>query len=166
MADSIDFNSKISNVLVGQTFQVDIVGNNFNYILDGGGFDLSFNPSIVLVDSLVVDTTTWDFKTSNGTLNPQTGTITNVYFNDFFNQNSGNFPIAIITLTALHEGSTPLTLSSAINFPFGSGGTQTFPTLNTGTVNVSGVPLPASVWLFGLSVFAWLLGARKGGNHV
>ena len=164
-ADSLDFSPQTSVVTPGQTFQVDINGNNFGYVLDGGGFNLSWNPAIVSVDSLAVDSNTWDFvqTDSNGTLNSTAGTITNVIFNDFFNQNQGNFPIAVLTLTALKLGSTTLTLTGSADFKFGSGGNQVFPMLNAGEVNVvSTIPLPSAAWLFTGGLIGLLGFMRRG----
>lgn len=145
---SVDFNTAVSTVHVGDTFAIDINGTGFLANLDGGGFNLNYDPAVVKVNSLVIDSTKWELAPSSGTKNDATGTITDVSFNTFVNNNLGNFHIADLSITALALGSSSLTLTESANFPFASGGNLVHPTLSSGIVNVTAVvPLPPAVWM-------------------
>lgn len=161
-AASIDLTPISQAVNVGDTFFVDFVGKGFASPLDGGGFNLAFDPSVVRLDSVVIDTTKWEFLPSGGLIDNTSGTATDISFNTFVNSNVGDFNIGRFNFTALAIGTSPFTMTDSAAFPFGSGGVPVNVTYNAGQAQV--VPVPAAFW-FLLSGAMGLLGFRKGGSR-
>jgi hypothetical protein len=155
LADTVDFNPNTSDVRVGDSFSVDIVGDFTE--LAGGVIDLGFDSAILRVDSVDIDPLIWDFDPDGG--GPAVGNVwPNIAF-DVFNNDplTGTFTIATINLTALAEGSSSLVILGASEF-FSE--TELLdPTLIDGTVNV--VPVPAAVWLFGSGLLGLVGVARR-----
>jgi hypothetical protein len=147
-----------AEVTLGDTFSVNILAADFDVVLDGGGLNIQYDPSIVQLNTAVVDTAVWDPLLSgvNGTIDNTSGNITGLYFSSFANV-TGDFSIATLEFTATALGISPLQLSHYDANPFASGGTVTPVTLNNGSIVVSPVPLPAAGWLM-LSGFGLLIG--------
>ena len=108
-----------STVDPGASFAVQVRGVGFTDNVVGGGFNFSFNPLVVSLSSVVVNTAVWEFVSSPGTINNAAGTLVDV----FFNSNrlvlpTGNFDIATLNFTAIGEGSSALTLAASPDFPF------------------------------------------------
>ena len=157
LADTVGFNPDPANVNVGDIFSVDIVGIEFTE-LAGGEFDLGFDSTVLRIDSVVI-APHWDFLPNGG--GPADGNIwRNVGFdiNDGTEPASGNFAIATVNLTALAEGNSSLVI---LNSFFADTSVQLFPMLIDGTVNVSAVPVPAAVWLFGSGLLGLIGIARR-----
>lgn len=163
-AARVDFVPATSTVSVGTGFFVDIVGDEFLKPLDGGGFDLAYNPSVVRVDSLIIDSQ-FDFAPPY-TRDDSAGRITDISFNVFSVGPSGRFNIARLGLTALAVGTSALELS-ANTFKFASDGNEVATTLNGGLVQVLAVPLPAALWLVssGLLSIVPMARSRSGVGH-
>lgn len=134
-----------SNVQPGDNFAVQVRGAGFTDNVVGGGFNFSFNPMVVNLSSVVVNTTVWEFVSSSGTMNNATGTLVDV----FFNSNrlvlpTGNFEVATLNFTAMALGSSALTLAASPSFPFANDNIEIINvSFGNGSVNV--VPEP-STW--------------------
>jgi hypothetical protein len=144
--------------MLGDTINVDVLATDFDVVLDGGGLNIHYDPSIVQLNDVVVDTTVWDPMLSgvNGGIDNASGDITGLYFNSFENV-SGDFPIATLEFTATALGDSPLLLYQYDSNPFASGGAVTQVIFENGSINVSPVPLPAAAWLL-LSGLGLLIG--------
>jgi len=155
-ADTVGFNPDPANVMVGDMFSVDIVGDFTELV--GGEIDLGFDSATLRIDSVVIDPH-WDFDPASG--GPADGNIwPGIFFDIDFGTEpaTGNFTIATINLTALAEGSSNLVV---LNSFFADTSVELFPTLIDGTVNVSAVPIPAAVWLFGSGLLGLIGVARR-----
>ena len=154
LADTVDFNPNTSDVGVGDSFSVDIVGDFTE--LAGGTIDLGFDSAVVQVDSVVIDPF-WDFFPDGG--GPAVGNVwPDIGFDVFANDPAtGTFTIATINLTALALGSSSLVILGTSEFF--STIALLDPTRIDGTVNV--VPVPAAVWLFGSGLLGLVGVARK-----
>jgi len=157
---TVAFNPSSTNVNVGDTFTLDVWGKGFTSSLDGGSFNFGFDGNVVRVDSVALDTGTWEFAPSVGTTsNAPAGSVSGVEFNTFLHNPIGDFKIATITFTALTLGTSSLDLSAGLN-PYGSGGTPLNVGFQAGTINA--VPLPPSLLIMASSLASlMLIGRRK-----
>lgn len=139
------------SVLENDIFSLEIIGTGFVDIVDGGGVNLSFDPSVLNVLSVTIDDLVWDFATSTGTIDNVGGTVDGIAVNAFSSV-TGDFTVASIQFQAIGTGgsSSILGLTEYALNPWASGGSQITPlSFAGGNVNISAVPVPAAVWLFG-----------------
>lgn len=131
----------------GATFAVQVLGVGFTDNVVGGGFNFSFNPLVVNLSSVVINTTVWEFVSSPGVINNAAGTLVDVYFNsNRLVLPTGNFEIATLNFTAMAEGSSALTLAASPDFPFANDNIEIINvSFGSGNVNVTAVPEP-STW--------------------
>ena len=132
---------------VGSSFAVQVRGVGFTDSVVGGGFNLSFNPLVVNLSSVLVNTAVWEFVSSPGTINNAAGTLVDV----FFNSNrlvlpTGDFDIATLNFTAMAEGISALTLAGSSDFPFANSNIEIINvSFGGGSAEVIAVPEP-STW--------------------
>lgn len=160
-AATVGFSPTSPTVTIGQSFSIDIVGDfTLAETIEGGGVDLSFDASVVNVTNVTVNTALFDFFSLSGTIDNNSGTVSDVVFNTFAGA-SGNFLIATVDLTALTAGSTGLILTESFLNPFSSAsaGDSLAVDFQPGNVTVTAVPLPAALVLMlsGLAPFGWLI---------
>ena len=162
-AATITWSSTNNIVNQGDIFSLDVVGLGFVSNVDGGGVNLSFDPTKLNVLSVTIDELVWDFVTNTGTINNIAGTVDGIMVNAWSNI-SGNFTVATIQFQEISGGSF---LNSTIGIteyalnPWASGGSEINPDFVNGTVTVSAVPVPAAVWLFGSGLLALTSIARR-----
>lgn len=158
-AATVRFEPSSRMVDLGSEFSMAIVGEDFTSITDAGGLNLSFDPAVLKVNSVVLDSATWEALTDTGSINNTAGTVDDMIFTSFGGQ-SGNFDIGTIFFTALSLGTSNLGLTASPVSPFASGGVLLPVTLTAGQVSV--VPEPDPLWLllFGLAT-VWLTLKRK-----
>ena len=134
-----------TTVQAGSSFAVQVRGVGFTDNVVGGGFNFSFNPLVMNLSSVLINTAVWEFVSSPGITNNAAGTLVNV----FFNSNrlvlpTGNFEIATLNFTAMAQGVSALTLAASQDFPFANDNIEIINvTFGSGAVNV--VPEP-STW--------------------
>jgi hypothetical protein len=162
LANTVTFNPSVSNVQLNDIFTVDIVGTDFTSGTDGGGVNVSFDPSILNVLSVSLDSV-WDIWADTGTIDNTSGTVTGIDFATFSNLPS-SFTIGTLQLKATGTGSSTLGLTESFGIGgFALGGSSQTVSFQDGTVNVSTVPLPASVFLL-LSGLLPMLGRMRRRN--
>lgn len=158
-AATVRFEPSSQVVNLGDVFSMDIVGEDFTSITEGGGLNLSFDPAVLKVNSVALDSATWEFLTNTGSINNIGGTVNDMVFASFSGQ-SGNFDIGTVFFTALSLGTSNLGLTPSPVNPFAGGGVLLPVTLTDGQVSV--VPEPDPLWLllFGLAT-VWLTLKRR-----
>ena len=158
-AATVRFEPSSRMVDLGSEFSMAIVGEDFTSITEAGGLNLSFDPAVLQVNSVVLDSATWEFLTNIGPINNTAGTVDDMVFTSFGGQ-SGNFNIGTIFFTALSLGTSNLGLTVSPQNPFTSSDVLLPVTLTDGQVSV--VPEPDPLWLllFGLAT-VWLTLKRR-----
>jgi hypothetical protein len=136
------------SVQSGNSFNVEVRGSGFTDNVVGGGFSLDFNPAVLSLVSVTINTVEWEFLTNPGTINNAAGTLRDVWFNAFAAPlPTGNFPIAVLNFTAKLPGNSPLTLLAANDFPFANDLANVISvSFGRGAVSVSAVP-ELSSWM-------------------
>jgi hypothetical protein len=151
-----------------RSFILQVLGTDFTDIVVGGGFDLTFDSSVLALNSVTINTALWEFAPSKGHQGP--GTLTDVSFNTFVNSPTGNFLVATLGFTAKAPGATnalsALTLSASDIYSFSNLDGQEI-AVNFASkpfsVTVSAVPLPPTAWLFasGLAMLGFVRLQRR-----
>jgi hypothetical protein len=138
-----------ASVLIGDVFNVAIVGTGFEPVI-GGGLNVSFGAGVLELLSVSIDPA-WSFWTDPGTINNIAGTLTDAYFN-VWGQNSGDFGIATLQFKAKASGLTTISLSPSDIFVFSTplGDMPAVTLLGTDVQISSPVPEPAN-WLLMLA---------------
>jgi hypothetical protein len=145
------FDPSIKTVSLGESFSLELIGRNFTSVLDGGAVDIFFDKNILNVTSIVIDNI-WDFNPVSGTIDNSSGNVSDIEFNSFFNNNSGDFNIALINFKAMSNGSSGIYLHENLNNPFASGGEPLAVSFTSGSISV---PEPPTIFLIGLAI-AWI----------
>lgn len=158
-AAMVRFDPSSLTVNLGNVFSMDIIAEGFTTTTEGGGLNLSFDQSIVNVNSVSLDATVWEFFTTTGIVNNGTGTVSDMIFASFAGR-TGNFDIGTVFFTAIGPGTSNLGLTSSLLNPFAGGGEVIPVTFTNGSVSV--VPLPAALWflLSGMGTL-WLAAKRR-----
>lgn len=158
-AAMVSFDQSSYSMKQGNVFTVSIFGSfSAQEILDGGGLSLNFNSTVLKVNSVTINTTLFEFYSDPGTINNISGNVSDMIFNTFTYNATGNFKIADINLTALKSGNSDFLLTESLLNPFSSAvagvGGLTVNYTNA-LVNVSAVPLPGALLLM-LSSFMFM----------
>ena len=160
-AGSILFQPTPVSVQAGASFSVDLVGQGFAEVVDGGGLSFSFDAALLQVTGVSVDAGTWDFFTANGSIDNVTGLVSEIQF-AAVQTVTGAFSIATISMQALAAGVTDLVLSESTENPFASDGGLLAVTLMDGSVDIAEAAAPAP-WLLLLGGLAAVARVRRGG---
>jgi hypothetical protein len=156
VASTVGFNPSRIDVLPGDTITVDIVGIDFIDPLAGGTFDLGFDSAHLQINSVTINTTTYEFlPDGGGLLSP--GVWGTVGFDTFGVAPTGDITIALLNLTVLSAGTSNVIIQSSAFFD--DVATQLDPTLTP--LVVGSVPVPAAVWLFGSGLLGLIGVARR-----
>lgn len=152
-----------TNVSVGDTFKVELQATGFPNKIFGGGYNLSFDPTKLQLDAIDIPAATWEFARSNGTLNAAAGTVTDIYFNTFAAPIAGDFLTAAVSFKAIAAGTSAITVSESISFPFGDEFAAAVPVTYVGGL-VTAVPEPGALGLVlaGIACVAWTARRRQG----
>jgi hypothetical protein len=156
-APQVQLSPTTATLLPGEVVELTITGTGFDMTMIGGGLSLQWNPDVLDLQSVVMDTATWEFKTTGGELDAAVGTLSDMYFNSFDGR-SGSFGIATLRFVADSAGSTQLTMSNPVDFPFGDEMGGVVPVNFIGAnITVTAVPEPSAALLLlgGLAGLAW-----------
>ena len=155
-APQVKISPATASLLPGEVVEVTITGTGFDMVVIGGGLSLQWNPDVLDLQLVVMDAATWDFNRTGGELDASVGTLSNMYFNSFIGR-SGNVGIATLRFVADKAGSTQLTMSDAVDFPFGDEMGDVIPVSFSGANITVAVPEPSAALLLlgGLAGLAW-----------
>lgn len=153
---ALSFNTSSVSVDRGSMISMNIVGSysSLDSRLLGGALTLTYDPTIVTVESVVV-TVPADVGVSSGRIDNQTGSVSGISFADFTGV-QGEFDYATVVFRALQVGTTVLELKDAEdpffawvndNPPFGE------PVgFDSVAARMTVIPLPPSAWFLGPTV--------------
>ncbi|MEY4428576.1 MAG: hypothetical protein RLZZ182_1265 [Pseudomonadota bacterium] len=145
------------------SFSLTVSGKDFDTAIVGGGFNLSFDPTILRLDSMTIPSS-WEFFRSTGLLDAASGTVTDVSFNTFTAPKAGTFEAATLFFTAVGTGTSQVTLSASVPYVFADVDVNTVtPSFGSATVTVSAVPEPASLALLLAGAGVMALARRRQG---
>ena len=159
----IEWSVSTSSVNVNDVFSINIIATGFTDNVDGGGVNISFDSSVINIQSISIDESVWDFGglgISTGTIDNSVGTVDGIMVNTFGDV-AGDFIVATVEVKAIAEGISDLSLTEYTLNPWASGGVAINPDYVNGTVEVSAVPLPAAIWLFGSGLLGLISVARR-----
>ena len=146
-AQSLVVNPGSTTTEVGQSFSLTVEGKDFATAIVGGGFNLSFDPTMLHLDSISIPTS-WELFRSTGLLDEASGTVTDVSFNTFSSPKAGDFLTATLNFTAVGVGTSQVRLAPSTPYVFADVDVnQVNPSFGSATVTVSAVPEPASLAL-------------------
>jgi hypothetical protein len=154
LSDPADFSRT-----AGETWSLVLAGEGFQQPLDGGGVSLEYDPDVLEVTDVAVNTARWEFFSDPGTRSR--GRVEDTVFNTF-NPGTGPFEFATYTLKAVGVGITELDLRDSRN-PFASDGHVVPIDYTRTTIEVAPIPLPGAAWL--LAPAAGALLSRKRGRR-
>lgn len=160
-AQTMSVSSDITNVKIGDSFTLDLLATGFPDKIVGGGYNFSFDASILQLDDITFPAS-WEFLTSKGT--QAGGTVTDVFFNTFAAPIAGDFLTSTLKFTAIGAGTSAITLSESVPFPFGNVLEEAVTvTYVGGVVNVAAVPEPGSVALMlaGMGAVGFMTSRRR-----
>jgi len=136
-----------STVKLGDTFFVDVVGEDFPNT-EGGGINLSFDHAVINAVSVSIDNVLWGFVNDEGTIDNGGGLLSEILVSAFPGVSTGYFAVATIEFKAIGGGISDLLLSGSVMNPWAGGAKPINPEFNNGSVTVAAVPVPAALWLF------------------
>ena len=144
-----------------EPFTLNLIGLDFPVTLDGGGINVSFDPFVVEVLEVRVDTDTWEFFSDNGDINNFSGSIIGIVFNSFQDR-TGDLPFASIDFLPVGPGVSTLELEEYVFNPFATGGERYPDLIFDQSIVIQVIPVPAAIWLLAsaLGVVGWL-GRRR-----
>ena len=162
-AATIQFNPDALTVTAGDPFSIGIEGTGFDQGSAGGSVVVNWDPAIL---TLVAATATaeWDFP-SIGPIDNVLGTV-EITVATFFNTNplGPDFGIATLDFSALAPGVSSTMLSMLAISPWFTADVVEYdpqPTYLNGEVNVSAVPVPPALLLFGSGILGLVSVARR-----
>lgn len=164
-AATVSFSPNPLSVGLGSVFSLEIVGTEFTGT-EGGGAAFIFDPEILQVNSIAIDSIVWDVFTSSGTTDNVNGSVDGITVAAFVDPGA-NFTVATIEFEAVGIGTTALILLENPLNPWASGGAQISPTLVSSSLTVAAVPILPTGWLFGsgLGLLAWFRQRQSSGFH-
>lgn len=173
---TVGFVAPVGAVAVGDTFELLLQGTGFdltsdnkviNNVTGGQKFNFSYNSAVLEILSVSIDTS-WTFASGNkiGTVDNVGGTLTGIAFGTFPATTNDSFAIAHITFRALGagEGLISLTGGEIAARVDSISGSKILSLLENTTVAV--VPEPAEwvMLLAGLGLIGWRMNARNVSN--
>jgi hypothetical protein len=160
-AATVSITPSVSNVNIGDVFDLQVSASGFATPMDAGGLDITWDSAILELGPANY-TRAAGFIAPSGNGTPGLGSVTNIFF--FADPaKSGNFDIGTIEFRAIASGSTGVVLTESALNPFAGAGGALPVTLVQGSVNVAAgaqTPEPGTFILFGAGAALTLVGTR------
>lgn len=148
LASRVEVNAPLTGFLEKPLF-IHLEGKDFQEI-NGGGLNLSFDPTKFAFSRVTFNQEQWDFHSSASTDNQDQGKVQDIAFASTFGIN-GNARIATVELMPLEPGLTTISLSQSSKSPFSSAGFPFSMELEAKTINITNklppknAPIPGHV---------------------
>ena len=117
---TISFNESRVMIGKGDVHTLDVLMEDFP-LSEGGGISLTYNPSIIQIDDININSELWSFVNMPGSIDNENGKVTGFIFSSYKGV-SGNSRIATVTISGLKNGTTRLVLQGSRLNPFSSDG--------------------------------------------
>ncbi|MDH5570791.1 MAG: cohesin domain-containing protein [Gammaproteobacteria bacterium] len=117
---SVGLSTSDITVYKGDSFSLDITMSDF-VTTEGGGITLRFDPALLQVLAVNVDSTVWGFINKDGRINNAEGTISDILFSSYQGVASDT-TIASIEFQSIEKGTSTITLEESSANPFASDG--------------------------------------------
>ena len=117
---NVSFSKESVRTKAGNTFTLDVLMSGFS-TTEGGGLDLSFDSSLLQVNSVTVDGGVWTFVNKDGDIDNAAGTVTGILFSSYQGV-TGNARIATVEFKAINKGRTRIKFKESASNPFASNG--------------------------------------------
>jgi hypothetical protein len=168
-AQSLVLTPGTKSVGLGDTFTLQVEGKAFATAVVGGGFGLSFDASMLKLNSVSIPAA-WEFYPPTGpvtgNIDNVAGTLTDAAFTTFVAPKAGDFLAATLSFTAVGAGISKVSLSASPTFVFADVDVNTInPSFGSAAINVSAVPEPDSMALVlaGAGGLGWVARRKQQG---
>jgi len=132
---AVGFSAANIQTQVGKTFTTEIVISGFP-ATEGGGISLTFDPGVLQVLSVTMNSAVWNFATQPGVIDNANGVITDLWFSSFSGV-TGDASVATVRFKALAQGSSTLAMAELSTSPFASAGERVSPGFASSSVSVA-----------------------------
>ena len=107
---------------VDDVFTLDITMSNFP-TSEGGGVTIHFNPDMLNVSNVAINSEVWDFVNKAGTIDNNAGTVSDILFSSLSGI-SEDTSVATITFNAISGGNSQISMETSPINPFSSNGSE------------------------------------------
>ena len=116
----VAFSTNSVSVADGANFSLDVKANLLA-VSEGGGISLRYDPSILEVVTVNVNSSVWNFVARNGQINNSEGFVSDILFSSYSGV-SGETVIATIEFKSINKGSSSIVIEESSVNPFASNG--------------------------------------------
>ena len=117
---NVSFSEDAVKSRTGNTFTLDVLMTDFP-TTEGGGLVLYFDPALLQVTGVTVDSSVWTFVNKDGDIDNAGGVVSSILFSSYRGI-TGDAKIATIEFQATHKGKGNITLEESSDNPFASYG--------------------------------------------
>ena len=100
-----------ADFVAGNSYSVQLVMEGFP-VTEGGGVNLAFNPSMLQVTDVQVDSETWGFVNHTGEIDNDSGRVSDIVFSDF---SCIKVSVSMLRIACQYRFTNKLTTVHAIN---------------------------------------------------